>query len=81
MTRPWRLLMVEDSVDDADLLLLAVHGGGYEAFHERVETPATMREALERQDWDLITCDHAMPQFSAPAALVLAKARRPEVRS
>jgi DNA-binding NtrC family response regulator len=44
-----------------------------------VETPAAMRAALAHQEWDVITSDHAMPHFSAPAALALAKAIRPYV--
>ena len=38
-----------------------------------------MRAALERQQWDLIACDHSMPKFNAPAALAIAKELRPEV--
>jgi CheY-like chemotaxis protein len=44
-----------------------------------VETPEAMRAASEEQDWDVITLDHAMPFFSAPAALALAKELRPDV--
>ena len=44
-----------------------------------VDTAVTMRAALERQEWDLITCDHSMPNFGAPAALAIAKELRPEV--
>src|SRR5689334_11902963 len=32
-----------------------------------------MEAALEKQPWDLILCDHAMPRFSAPEALELLK--------
>jgi DNA-binding NtrC family response regulator len=79
MDRPLRLLMVENTDDDAELLLRALRRGGYEVACEVVETPAAMRAALERQEWDVITSDHAMPHFGAPAALALAKALRPGV--
>jgi DNA-binding NtrC family response regulator len=79
MDRPLRLLMVENTDDDAELLLRALRRGGYEVACEVVETPAAMRAALARQEWDVITSDHAMPHFSAPAALALAKALRPDV--
>jgi DNA-binding NtrC family response regulator len=79
MNHPLRLLIVENSEDDVDLLLRALRRGGYEVACEVVETPAAMRAALERQEWDVITSDHAMPHFSAPAALALAKALRPDV--
>lgn len=77
MPRPLRLLIVDDSQDDAELLLLALRGGGYDISYEVVDSAAGMRAALERQDWDVITSDHAMPGFSAPAALALAREIRP----
>jgi PAS domain S-box-containing protein len=79
MNQPLRVLIVEDSEADVVLLLHALRRGGYEAAYDVVETPAAMRAALARQDWDVITSDHAMPHFSAPAALALAKELYPEV--
>jgi PAS domain S-box-containing protein len=77
MGQPLRLLIVEDSKDDADLLLRVLRPAGYEPAYEIVDTLPTMRTALEHKDWDLITSDHSMPQFSAPDALALAKELRP----
>jgi PAS domain S-box-containing protein len=73
MNEPLRVLLVEDSEDDAELLLARLHSGGYAVTSERVETAPAMRAALARQDWDLVLSDHAMPQFSATAALALLK--------
>jgi PAS domain S-box-containing protein len=66
---PLRVLIVEDSVDDTLLLLRELRRGGYEPQYERVDTAETMRTALEKQEWDVVVSDHAMPSFSAPAAL------------
>jgi diguanylate cyclase (GGDEF)-like protein/PAS domain S-box-containing protein len=74
-----RVLIVEDSADDAALLQHALRRGGYEITCVVVETLAAMRFALEDPNWDVITSDHAMPQFSAPDALALAKEIRPDV--
>jgi diguanylate cyclase (GGDEF)-like protein/PAS domain S-box-containing protein len=79
MNQPLRVLIVEDSPDDVELLLHVLRHGGYEIAYEAVDTPVAMRAALERQDWDVITSDHAMPRFSAPEALALAKELRPNV--
>jgi len=38
-----------------------------------VQTAESMRAALGRGPWDLVISDHALPQFSAPAALALLK--------
>ncbi|MFA5179962.1 MAG: PAS domain S-box protein [Syntrophales bacterium] len=79
MNKPLRVLMVEDSENDAILLLHALRCEGYEVIYEVVDTPSAMRVALESQDWDVITSDHAMPNFSAPEALALAKELRPNL--
>jgi two-component sensor histidine kinase len=71
MKIPLRLLIIEDSEDDALLLLRELRRGNYELTFTRVDTPEAMQEALEREKWDLIICDYSMPQFSAPAALEL----------
>lgn len=72
-------MIVEDSEADATLLLHTLSRGGYEVIHAIVDTPTAMRAALESQDWDIITFEHSMPQFSAPVALALAKELRPNV--
>jgi PAS domain S-box-containing protein len=73
MSKPLRLLIVEDSRDDATLLLNAMRSGGYEPEYGLVDTSSAMGSALERQEWDLVTSDHSMPQFSALQALVQVK--------
>ena len=78
MNQTLRMLIVEDSEDDVTLLLHTLRSGGYEVVYSVVDTPDAMRAALENQDWDVITSDHAMPHFSAPAALALAKELRPD---
>jgi PAS domain S-box-containing protein len=72
---PIRLLLVEDSEDDAQLLLRELKRGGYEPAHERVATEASLAAALDRQSWDLVIGDHSMPGFSGIAALVLVRGR------
>src|SRR6266511_3484844 len=79
MNAPLCVLIVEDSDYDVDQLRRTLRRGGYEVTSTVCDTPEAMRAALEQQDWDVITSDHAMPCFSAPAALALAKALRPDV--
>lgn len=68
-----RILIVEDSRDDAELILREVQRGGYEVESERVETAEAMQATLARQSWDLIICDFSLPRFNAPKALELLK--------
>jgi PAS domain S-box-containing protein len=78
MKQHLRLLIVEDSEADAALLLDALYREGYQVTYEVVDTPVAMSAALQRQDWDVIISDHAMPNFSAEAALSLARQLRPD---
>ncbi len=79
MGQSLRVLIVEDSENDATLLQHTLQRGGYDVTCAVVDTPSAMRAALESQTWDVITSDHSMPQFNAPGALALAKELRPEV--
>lgn len=73
--RPLRVLMVEDSPPDAVLLARALERGGFEPICARVDSREAMAAALEKESWDLILADHAMPNFSAPEALRMVKDR------
>ncbi len=73
MSQPIRVLIIEDSEDDAELLLRELRAGGYRPTAHRVWTADAMRAALEGESWDLIISDHAMPSFSSLAALDVAK--------
>ena len=69
-----RVLIIEDSEDDAELLAIALEDGGYNVIHRRVDTKAGMQAALEEpQSWDIVIADYSMPQFSAIAALEVLK--------
>ncbi len=69
MGTPLRVLIVEDSEDDAILLLRELRRGGCDPIFERVDTPAAMTDALDKQTWDIVIADYSMPHFSAPEAL------------
>lgn len=75
MSRSLSVLIVEDSENDAELVLRELRRCGYEPIYERVETPEAMGSALDRQTWDIIISDCNMPRFSSPSALALLKER------
>ena len=79
VSRPLRVLIVEDSLSDLKLLLEALKDGGFEITHEAVDNPTAMRAALQHKEWDVITSDHALPRFSGPAALAMTLELRPSV--
>jgi diguanylate cyclase (GGDEF)-like protein len=68
---PLQLLLIEDSEDDAALVVRELSRSGFVVAPERVETPEALAAALERQRWDVAIADYTMPRFSGPAALTL----------
>ena len=73
---PVRLLLVEDSENDAMLLLRELRRGGYEPLYKRVHTPEDMERALEEaaargEPYEVVISDYYMPRFRAPDALAL----------
>jgi CheY-like chemotaxis protein len=68
LPQPFRLLIVEDFPEDADLLVRALQRAGYTVDWQRVEDEAEYLAALT-QPVDLILCDYALPQFGALRAL------------
>jgi signal transduction histidine kinase len=71
--RRLRVLFVEDSQPDAQLLTRSLVRGGFAPETQRVDAPAALEQALTNHDWDVILCDHSMPGFSAPEALEIVK--------
>jgi PAS domain S-box-containing protein len=69
MSELLRVLLVEDSENDALLLLRKLKTDGFAVESERVEEAAAFRAALTTRPWDLVLADYALPRFSGMAAL------------
>jgi signal transduction histidine kinase len=63
-----RVLLVEDSEDDAELVISQLRQGDYDVDVLRVETGEDMAAALRAGGRDIVISDYALPTFSAPAA-------------
>jgi PAS domain S-box-containing protein/putative nucleotidyltransferase with HDIG domain len=74
MGRPLRVLIIEDSEDDTQLLLRELRRSGHEVEFERVETAEALQSALTQKTWDLILSDYNLPGFDGLQALDLLKA-------
>ena len=68
-----RVLLVEDSENDAALLEIALQRTGFSTQCERVETAEGLTLALERGEWDVVIADYVMPQFDGLSALAMVK--------
>ena len=69
--RPLRVLFVEDSPLDCELLLREMEQQGFAIAHERVESGDALRRALDAAAWDLVLADFRLPSFSGLDALAL----------
>jgi signal transduction histidine kinase len=74
-----RMILVEDSDDDALLLLRALRAGGFEVDHRRVCDREDLQAALGEGSWDLVISDYTLPTFDAPAALSMVRAHAPDL--
>ncbi len=73
MSGPVRILFVEDSREDVELILHELRGGGFDPDYAIVDTAEAMRQSLAQGAWDIVIADHSMPKFDAPEALAVLK--------
>jgi PAS domain S-box-containing protein len=73
MAEALRVLLVEDSLDDAELVMQELRRGGYEPSVRRVDTEEDLRAALEAESWDVAICAWSLPGFAAPRAIHVLK--------
>ncbi len=73
MGKALRVLLVEDSEDDAIFVIRELRRGGYEPHFSRVDTGPDMEAAIDGQGWDVVISDYNMPQFNALAALAVVR--------
>jgi PAS domain S-box-containing protein len=71
MSKPLRALIIEDSENDALLLVHRLEQSGFETTWRRVETAAGLRAALAQGEWDIAFSDHSMRGFGSDEALAL----------
>jgi len=76
---PLKVLIAEDSADDAVLIQRELVRGGFQIELLRVDSAPDMQAALGTAEWDLIITDHNMPGFDSSEALALAKQYDPEI--
>ncbi|PYV87947.1 MAG: hybrid sensor histidine kinase/response regulator [Acidobacteria bacterium] len=68
---PLHLLLVQDSEQDAALILEEFRRAGYDLKYKRVQTEETMDTAMQKQAWDIVLADYTISHFDVIAALKL----------
>jgi multidomain signaling protein FimX len=68
-----RLLIVDDSPDDAELAVASLRKAGFMLKNQRVQDLASMQAALDKGTWDVVLSEYTLPHFGAQLALDLVK--------
>lgn len=71
---PLRILILEDSLTDTELMLYELRSSGFELDWQRVETESEYLAQLD-EGFDVILSEYSMPRFSAMRALQLLQER------
>ena len=79
MTSPLRILLLEDSARDAELIQDLFEADHFACEVNRVQTRAEYVAALETPGIDLILADYKLPSFDGLSALKLAVETRPDL--
>jgi len=79
MKKKLRVLMVEDSADDAKILERELKRGGFEVVSKRVACEDDMTAALDSDEWDVVLSDHVMPGFGSLQALKTLQSRNRDI--
>lgn len=79
MAATYRLLLVEDSADDAELLFYSLKDASFEFTATRVETEEEYDAALAAALPDVVLCDYHLPRFSADRALQILNERQLDI--
>lgn len=79
MDKDIRILILEDSASDADLIEFELQEEGIPFISQRVETERDYVRALQGFSPDIILSDYDLPQYTGSLALEAAKKLCPEV--
>lgn len=74
-----RLLVIEDSPLDCELVLREVQRGGFDVEHRRVQDQSQLEQTLVSFSPDVILSDFTMPRFSGAEALSIVKRIVPDI--
>ncbi len=79
MQQIMRVLIIEDSEDDAVFISRELRQSKFEIVSRRVETKEQLEEALAANSWDVILSDNSLPTFCASQALEVVQRLAPDV--
>jgi nitrogen-specific signal transduction histidine kinase/DNA-binding response OmpR family regulator len=79
VSRPLKVLFLEDSEDDVLLVARHLTKAGFTVESRRVDTPDDFRAALKSSLWDVVISDYSLPGLNALAAIHIFKETGPDI--
>jgi len=76
---PLRALIVEDSEDDAQILVRTLSRDGFDVVSRRVETLEDLVDALKAEVWDIVISDYVLPGFDGLRAIASVRQHDPDL--
>lgn len=74
-----KILIVEDSEDDAILLIRWIKKDGLDPIYKRIDSLKAMKAALNKEEWNIILSDYSLSKFNALDALNLLRKNNNEI--
>lgn len=68
-----RILFIEDSPDDAELLARELKRAGLQFESHRVDEVGQLQDALKQKPWDVVLADHSGPHIDSARALAIVR--------
>ena len=72
-----RILIVDDSKDDTELIVHALRSGGFDPVYVQVDEETGLKSALLAETWDIICTDYSMPCLAASQVLAIIQEFQP----
>ncbi|MBS2025141.1 MAG: response regulator [Deltaproteobacteria bacterium] len=79
MAEPLNVLVIEDTADDAELLVRQLRRAGFDVKFQRVESATQLAAALSSGPFDVVISDYVLPGFSCAEAIRMVRKADPEV--
>ncbi len=73
------VLVVEDSSDDARLIIHELKMAGFQIISERIQSAQELEQALNAKNWDIVLSDYTLPQYTAIDVLKAVKEKNPDL--
>ena len=74
-----RILLIEDSAIDAELITYELINGNFDPDWIRICDLTELEKMLNEKDWDLILCDYGLSKFTGLDAIKMIKKINPDI--